>query len=139
MALFESENIKPDQILALDKETLRGVGLSWAKVRYIQDLAQKVQDEELNLQDLPTAPDDEVIQQLTRVKGIGPWTAEMFLIFTLQRENTFSHGDLALSKAIKNIYGLKTINKKRVEKIVKRWEPYKTYGSITLWSSLDNL
>ncbi|OGK25649.1 hypothetical protein A3C28_00570 [Candidatus Roizmanbacteria bacterium RIFCSPHIGHO2_02_FULL_39_9] len=79
-----------------------------------------------------------VLQEVMKVKGIGPWTAEMFLMFTLQREDVFSHGDLGLRKAIKKLYRFKKDpTKKQIEKIVERWTPYKTYASRILWKSLE--
>ena len=78
------------------------------------------------------------MSELTKVKGIGPWTAEMFLMFTLAREDVFSHGDLGLRKAIKKMYNLKekpTVNQS--EEISNKWKPYRTYASLILWKSLD--
>jgi DNA-3-methyladenine glycosylase II len=82
--------------------------------------------------------DREVITELIKVKGIGPWTSEMFLMFVLGREDVFSHGDLGLRKGIKKIYGFKKDpTKKQTEKIVSRWSPYKTYASRVLWFSVE--
>ena len=110
--------------------------MSWAKVKYIKNLSEKVLSGTLNLRTIQYASDQEVINILTQVKGIGQWTAEMFLIFTLGRENVFSHGDLGLRKAIKNLYKVEAPNE--IIAIVDKWSPYKTYGSLALWHSLDN-
>ena len=82
--------------------------------------------------------DEEVIVELTKVKGIGRWTAEMFLIFTLGREDVFSFGDLGLKKGLMKVYGFKKEpTKKQIEKIVKNWSPYKSFASRILWGSLE--
>ncbi len=82
--------------------------------------------------------DEQVIAHLTQVKGIGKWTAEMFLIFTLGRENVFSHGDLGLKTAIKRIYSLENPTLEQVEGITQKWQPYRTYACRILWTSLNN-
>lgn len=131
--------IVPKTILAADETSIRNVGTSWAKVRSLKDLAEKVSKNEMQLHLLQTLPDEEVIMELTKVKGIGRWTAEMFLIFTLGREDVFSHGDLGLRKGLMKLYNLKdkpTIEE--AEAIVSKWSPYRSYGSLALWDSLDN-
>ena len=139
IALLPSKMFTPKQVLSLADKKLRGAGLSWAKVKYIKDLADKVQRLEVKLDNLHHLEDELVIGELTKVKGIGPWTAEMFLIFTLGRENIFSHGDLGLRNGLIKLYRLRrppTV--KRINQIVNRWTPYKSYGSLALWFSLDN-
>lgn len=136
--LFPKKNITPRTVLKLSEEKLRTTGMSWSKTRFIRDLAQKVLDTSVRLDHLSTLPDEEVIKELTKVKGIGPWTAEMFLMFTLGREDIFSYGDLGLKNAIKKLYGFKkdpTI--KQMEKIVNKWKPYRTYAARILWKSLE--
>jgi len=118
--LFDSKRITPDKVLAFSEEDLRKVGMSWAKARYIRDLAQKTKDREVKLHNLHLLEDKQVVAELIKVKGIGPWTAEMFLIFTLSREDIFSHGDLGLRKALYKLYRLrKPPSEKRIENIVK--------------------
>ena len=108
------------------------------KVKYIKDLAQKTLDKTLDLSKLTNMTDGDVLTELTKVKGIGPWTAEMFLMFTLGREDVFSHGDLGLKNAIKKLYGFKKDpSKKQVEKIVNKWSPYRTFACRILWKSLE--
>lgn len=139
IALIPKKGFTPKGILAVPDKTLRGAGLSWAKVKYIKDLADKVHRLEVRLDQLDKLEDEAVIGELTKVKGIGPWTAEMFLIFTLGRENIFSHGDLGLRNALIRLYRLrKSPSDTRVNRIVNRWQPYKSYGSLALWHSLDN-
>lgn len=138
LALFPEKKITPDQVLALSDEALRSAGPSWAKVRFLKDLATKVCEKEIDLAKLDRLPDGEVIQYLTKVKGVGPWTAEMFLMFSLAREDVFSHGDLGLNKAIRRLYGLKRPpSRKRLEALTNKWSPYRTYGCLLLWDSLE--
>lgn len=136
--LIPQEKVTPENILTLPDQKIRNAGLSWAKVKYVKDLADKVKNKEVNLKKLSNLSNEDVIAELTKVKGIGPWTAEMFLMFTLGREDVFSHGDLGLKNAIKKLYGFKKDpTKKQVEKIVTRWTPYKTYACRILWKSLE--
>jgi len=136
--LFERKYITPDKILAFSEQELRNVGMSWAKARYTRDLAQKVKDKEVRLNNLHNLDNELVIEELIKVKGIGNWTAEMFLIFTLGREDVFSHGDLGLRKAIQKLYGFNDKpNEKQINKIVDKWSPYKSYGCLALWRSVD--
>ena len=132
--LFPKKQITPDKILKLTDQQIRDVGTSWAKVRSLKDLAMQVKTKKINLEKLDRLSDEATMAELIKVKGIGPWTAEMFLIFTLKREDVFSFGDLGLNKAIKKLYG-----KRKVESIVKRWAPYRSFGSLALWHSLDNV
>lgn len=136
--LFSTNTITPRTVLKLSEEQLRTTGMSWSKTRFIRDLAQKILDKTVQLDHLATLSDQDVIGELTKVKGIGPWTAEMFLMFTLGREDVFSYGDLGLKNAIKKLYGFKmdpTI--KQMEKIVNKWKPYRTYAARILWKSLE--
>ena len=128
----------PEAVLAVSKERLRAAGPSWAKVDFLKNLANKVMSNELNLDLLDNLDDMEVIKQLTQVKGIGPWTAEMFLMFSLGREDVFSHGDLGLRKAIKRLYRFKKEpTRVQIDKIARKWSPYRTYACCLLWRSLD--
>ena len=130
---------KPDQILKMSDARLRKVGLSGSKVKYIKDLAKKVHQKEVQLNRLHKMSDEEVIEHLVQVKGIGRWTGEMFLMFSLARPDIFSHGDLGLRNAIKKLYGFKDApTPKQIEKIVVKWSPYRTLASRYLWRSLDN-
>lgn len=136
--LFIKGNITPAAVLRLPDEKIRGVGMSNAKVKFIKDLAQKVHTDELNFKNLRKLDDEAVIMELTKVEGIGRWTAEMFLMFSLGREDIFSHGDLGLMRAIMKLYKLrKEPSRKKVERIVNKWSPYKTYACRILWRSLE--
>ncbi|MFC1710457.1 DNA-3-methyladenine glycosylase family protein [Patescibacteria group bacterium] len=137
--LFERKRVTPTKVLAISEQKLRNIGMSWAKARYVRDLAQKVKDREVRLNNLHNLDDELVIEELTKVKGIGNWTAEMFLIFTLGREDVFSHGDLGLRKALQKLYGFKDKpSEKQINKVVDKWSPYKSYGCLVLWKSIDS-
>lgn len=138
LSLFPQKKITPEYITKLSDQTIRNVGLSFGKVTFIKDLAQKIVDKTIILEKLPHLGDEEVIMELVKVKGIGRWTAEMFLMFSLNRPDVFSHGDYGLKKAIMKIYKLKKPPiQRQVERIIKKWSPYKTYACRILWRSLD--
>jgi DNA-3-methyladenine glycosylase II len=131
----------PDQLLDISDEDLRKAGLSGAKVKYVKDLAMATQDGRLDLAHIATLPNDQVIAQLTTVKGIGEWSAHMFMIFGLGRLDILPWGDLGIRKAAQNVYEFKGLpGKEELEKIAKRykWSPYKSVASWYLWKSLEN-
>ena len=130
--------LEPQVVLNIPDQSLRDAGLSWAKVKYVKDLAAKVIAGEVVLDHLDTRSDEEVIAELTKVKGIGRWTAEMFLLFTLGREDIFSYGDLGLKKGFAKLYGHAMPTEADIAPVIARWSPYKSYGSIVLWHTLDN-
>lgn len=136
--LFPQQIVTSEKLLKIPDQKIRDVGTSWAKVKYLKDLAQKVATKELDLENLDKLSDLEVMENLIKVKGIGRWTAEMFLIFYLGREDIFSHGDLGLKRAIEKIYNLKDPTLEEVEVITLKWSPYRSYASRILWKSLDN-
>ena len=136
--IFSNELVQPLNILSLPNQKLRGVGMSHAKARYLKHLAEEIVHGDLPIFHLNSMTDQEIISKLTKVKGIGPWTAEMFLMFTLGRDDVFSFGDLGLKKAVIKIYGFKKDpTRKQIEKIISSWSPYKTYASRILWASLE--
>lgn len=138
-ALFPDEKITPEAVLLIPRETLRSVGMSWNKADYIHNIARAVVEHQLDFTKLDQLPDEEVIKELTKIKGIGRWTAEMFLMFTMAREDVFSYGDVGLQNAIQRLYKMKKKpTKKQMEKISKKWSPYRTYAARILWRSLDN-
>ena len=136
--LFKNGKITPEGILKLKDEKIRSAGLSYSKIKYIKDLSSHVKSKQINLNSLNDLQDEEVVEKLVQVKGIGKWTAEMFLIFTLKRPDVFSYGDLGLKNAIKKIYKLTNYDQKSLEKIVSKWSPYKSTAALILWRSLDN-
>ncbi len=129
----------PEQLLATDPDDLRGVGLSRAKGTYLRSLAEHVVSGELQLERLADLPDDEVSAQLTAVKGLGQWTADMFLIFHLRRPDVLPVGDLGIRRAVQVAYGLEELPAKaRLEEIAEPWRPYRSLACLYLWRSLDN-
>ncbi|MCL5410252.1 MAG: DNA-3-methyladenine glycosylase 2 family protein [Patescibacteria group bacterium] len=129
----------PEKVLKISEEKFRAIGMSYAKARYIRNLAESVLKGEVSLKRLPKMEDEEVIAELTKVKGIGRWTAEMFLIFTLGHEDVFSFGDLGLRRGLEKLYGKNRVRSQKIaEKITSRWAPYRSYGSLALWHVLDN-
>lgn len=135
--LFPHSTVSPKKILVLSHQTLRRTGMSHAKARYIRNLAEQVTNRGIQIQQLDAMTDEEAIAELTKVKGVGRWTAEMFLIFALGRNDVFSYGDLALKKGMQKIYKLREEpSPKRVEQIIQKWSPYKTYATRILWASL---
>lgn len=136
--LFRNKKIDPEQVIIFSAEKIRNVGISRAKIQYIKDLAQLTQNNQIPFEKFSSMKDEEIIIELTKVKGIGNWTAEMFLMFAMGRENVFSHKDLGLKKAIKKLYKFdQDPLVTEVEKIISKWHPYKSYGSLALWSIFD--
>lgn len=137
--LFPKSVITPEKILKLNEIQMRGVGLSGAKGRALRDLSEKIIAGSVNLKKLPSLPNSEVLEHLMSVKGIGPWTVEMLLMFSLGREDVFSMGDLVLRKEIMNLHGWKTPpNEKKIAEVLKRWSPYRTYAARILWRIADS-
>jgi DNA-3-methyladenine glycosylase II len=137
-AALAGEPLTPEGILKLSGEQLRGVGLSKQKSAYLKDLAQKTAEGILDFSKLPELPDEEVIEHLTQVKGIGVWTAHMFLIFSLRRLNVLPTGDYGVQMALKRHYRKRKLPKpKDMEKIARAWEPYRSVACWYMWRSLD--
>ncbi|MEK7536794.1 MAG: DNA-3-methyladenine glycosylase 2 family protein [Patescibacteria group bacterium] len=122
--------LTPDKILNLAESELRNCGMAWSKVRAVKDLALKTKNGELKVKILDKLENNEVIEQLVQVKGIGRWTAEMFLMFSLARPDILPKDDLGISKALKNL--------KIKERDTEKWKPYRTVASWYLWRSLEN-
>lgn len=127
----------PKEIIKLDDEKIRAAGLSYSKIKYIKGLAKAVIDGELDLTIIDKLTDEEVIVHLTKIKGIGRWTAEMTLMFTLRRPDVFSFGDNGLVSAISKLYGVDKKDLKKIKKISEKWKPYRSFASRYLWKSLD--
>ncbi len=131
--------ITVETIAALSPQQLRQQGVSPQKASYLHDLAAKVQDGSLRLNRLSGHADEQVIEQLVAVKGIGEWTAQMFLMFSLGRPDVFPHGDLGIRTAIRNLYGLSELpDRKTSEPIAEVWRPYATIASWYLWRSMED-
>ncbi len=132
---------KPEQLAATPDETLRSVGLSGQKLAYIKDLAAKVDDGSVHLKRITKMSDDEIIAELTQVKGIGVWTVHMFLIFSLGRLNVLPVGDLGIRIAMQRAYGFAELPKPAEIEVIaaqNKWQPYCSVASWYLWRSLEN-
>lgn len=139
LAALMPDGVTPPSLSALSDEQMRGVGMSRQKAAYFRDLCEKVQSGALPLDSLDAMTDDEVIASLTAVKGIGRWSAEMFLMFRLHRPDVLPVGDLGIVNAVKSVYRLrKKPSADRIRKIGESWRPYRSIASWYLWRSLDN-
>lgn len=123
-----------NEILEINDSKLKGIGISRMKVKYIKNVYQYFLDNNINFDSLDN---DKIINELTTIKGVGSWTAEMFLIFILFRENIFSKKDIALLNSIKLNYNIETLNDKILNNLIKSWAPYNTYASLILWKSIE--
>jgi DNA-3-methyladenine glycosylase II len=130
----------PAELLAADEKDLRAAGLSGRKVEYLQDLARHVAEGELELDSLATMSDEEVIAEITAVRGFGRWTAEMFLIFHLGRPDVLPIGDLGIRRAVERAYNLDGLpDADELERIAEPWRPQRTLACLYLWESLRNV
>ena len=137
--LFDGRTPTPRELLAVDPEQLRGVGLSRAKAAYLRDLAEHIEDGELDLERLPELPDEEVAEQLIAIKGLGQWTVDMFLIFHLGRPDVLPVGDLGIRRAAQLEYGLKELPAPdELRRLAEPWRPHRSLACLYLWRSLDN-
>lgn len=130
--------VTPDKILKAPDQTLRDCGMAWSKVRAIKDLAEKTKSGELKVKSLNKLSDEEVRKELVAVKGIGPWTADMFLMFKLGRPDIFPVEDLGIKNGFEKVTGKKFDKVKSVKFAEKYWKPYRTVASWYLWRSLEN-
>jgi DNA-3-methyladenine glycosylase II len=130
--------VTPETTLKLRPSRMRSLGLSNQKVAYIRDLARHTRDGKVVFADLKALPDDEVIRRLTEVKGIGAWTAHMFLIFALERTDVLPTGDLGIRNAIRKAYQLEALpTPEEMERMAHHWHPYCSVASWYLWRSLE--
>jgi DNA-3-methyladenine glycosylase II len=136
----DATELEPSRVLTLDEMTQKAVGLSGQKARYLHDLAEHFVHDATVFDHLDTLSDDEVILELTKVKGIGVWTAQMFLMFTLARPDVFAPDDLGLLNALTKTYGLSTRpTKQEAAALAAAWTPYRSTACFHLWRSLDNM
>ncbi|HKD03395.1 MAG TPA: DNA-3-methyladenine glycosylase [Terriglobales bacterium] len=130
--------LTPQGILKLSEAQLRGAGLSKQKLSYLRDLAEKTRLGEVQFERFSELSDEDVIAQLTQIKGIGRWTAQMFLMFSLRRPNVLPTGDLGIQMAIRKLYRKRKLPKPaQMEKIARAWEPYRSVACWYLWRSMD--
>jgi len=141
--LYDGEEPTPQQIIATPFDKLRAIGLSNAKTQYVLNVAQFAIDHRLTDTRLKKMSDEEIIELLTQIKGVGKWTAEMLLMFTLGREDVFSVDDYGIQMAMKRLYRIDDSNKREMkEKMIRlsaKWSPYRTYACLHLWHWKDNV
>ncbi|MDX1936003.1 MAG: DNA-3-methyladenine glycosylase [Flavihumibacter sp.] len=141
LALYDKQPT-PEQILNTPFETLRGIGLSNAKANYVQNVARFAIEKGMEQKHLKKMSNEEVITYLTEIKGVGRWTCEMLLMFTLGREDVFAVDDLGIQQAMTDIYKLDPSDKKQLKedmlRISKKWSPYRTYACMHLWRWKDS-
>jgi len=139
LELFGGETPSPQRLLDAEPETLREVGLSWRKVDYVRSLAEHVLSGALELDRLDELSDDEVIAEITAVRGFGVWSAQMFLLFFLERPDVLPTGDLGIRKAVQVAYELDELpGPAELERIAEPWRPHRSLACIYLWESLAN-
>lgn len=137
-AALAGNPLTPAGILKLTAEQMRSVGLSKQKSSYLRDMAERATAGQLDFSKLHELPDEEVIKHLTQVKGVGVWTAQMFLMFTLKRPNILPTGDFGVQMAMKKLYNKRKVPRPaQMEKIAKCWEPYRSIACWYLWKSMD--
>lgn len=128
------EPVNAETICSLDLNTLQKIGTTFRKAEYIKDFASKVKNREFDIQALRDLPDDEVIKRLSSLKGVGRWTAEMVMIFSMQRPDIVSFGDLAIHRGMRMLYRHKEISRERFSRYARRYSPYGTVASLYLWA-----
>jgi len=142
LALYKNKEPKPQQIIDTPNETLRAIGLSNAKVGYVKNVAAFCLEHSITDKVLAKMSNEEIIQQLVSIKGVGKWTVEMLLMFSLGREDVFAVDDLGIQQAMIKLYKLDATNKKALkEKMLQlsaKWSPYRTYACLHLWKWKDN-
>ncbi len=136
--IFSRGKITAKKILALSDEKMRKCGLSGAKTRALRSLSEHIVSGKLKINKLSEISDEKVMEELTQVKGVGPWTAQMLLMFSLARADIFSKGDLGLRKGIMFLYGLKKMpSDRKMDSLTAPWSPYRTYAARVLWRVAD--
>ena len=140
--LYSKKEPKPQQVIDTPHETLRAIGLSNAKVQYVKNVAAFCIEHKINDKKLATLSNEEIIDLLTQIKGVGKWTVEMLLMFSLGREDVFAVDDLGIQQAITRLYKLEDLDKKQLKEkmltLSHKWSPYRTYACLHLWSWKDN-
>ena len=142
LKLYEEGEPTPEQIIQTPFETLRGIGLSNAKANYVQNVARFAIEQGMEWEQLEKMNDEEVIEHLIKIKGVGRWTVEMLLMFALGRKDVFAVDDLGIQNAMIKVYKLDPTDKKKFRedmlRISKKWSPYRTYACMHLWHFKDN-
>lgn len=142
LALYNGKEPKPQQVLDTPFEQLRGIGLSNAKVQYVQNVASFCIEHKITDKQLQKLSNEEIIDLLTQIKGVGKWTVEMLLMFSLARTDVFAVDDLGIQQAMIKLYNLDNNNKKLLKEkmiaISTKWQPYRTYACLHLWKYKDD-
>lgn len=140
LQLFENNYPKPEILKEIDDEMLRKVGLSNAKTNYVKNLANFAISNDLSINHIDSLTDNEIIELLTKIKGVGKWSVEMILIFSLLREDVFPYDDLVIKKSMIDVYGIKKEGKQLIEKMISisnKWKPNRSLASRYLWANYD--
>ncbi len=136
--LYKGKIPDPEKYLATEESKLRSAGLSPQKISYIRDLCERITNDSLDLESLSSLPDEEAVEQLDVIKGVGRWTAEMFLIFVLGRTDVLPVDDLGVQKAAKRLYHLRKLpTRERFERLARNWHPYCSIATLYLWRSSE--
>lgn len=133
--LFENFQVDPESILEADEDELNDIGLSRQKIDYIKSAAERFVEDDLSSEKFEEMTDEEVIEELTDIHGVGEWTAKMFLIFVLGREDVFPVGDLGIRKAMEQLYG--EMSRSEMREKAENWRPYRSLASLYLWRLVD--
>ena len=135
----KTSNLCPNEVLKLDKEEIRKAGLSFQKINYVKNLADYFENNAFQKKDVERMTDEEISKELTQIKGIGQWTVDMFLMFTLNRADILPYKDLGIQKGIMKILNMKNLpSKKEMENCSKKWRPYRTIACWYLWRMVDD-
>jgi len=138
-ALFPRKNITPKKLLTFTEHELRAAGMSYGKAKALRSVAEHVLNKKVSFSKINIRDDNEIRSMLIQIHGVGPWTIEMFLMFSIGREDIFSTKDLGLQKGIQKIYNLKERpSEEQMEKLSKKWSPYRTYAALILWNVVDS-
>jgi DNA-3-methyladenine glycosylase II len=142
IALYNNKEPKPQQVIDTPNEVLRAIGLSNAKVQYVKNVAIFCIENKITDKKLAALTDEEIVEKLLAIKGVGKWTVEMLMMFSLGREDVFSVDDLGIQQAMTKLYNLDATNKKEMKEkmitISNKWKPYRTYACLHLWQWKDN-
>ena len=135
----KTSNLCPNEVLKLDKDDMRKAGLSFQKINYVRNLADYFENNSLQKKDVEEMTDEEISKELIQIKGIGQWTVDMFLMFTLNRADILPYKDLGIQKGIMKILNMKNLpSKKEMENCSRKWRPYRTIACWYLWRMVDD-
>ena len=125
--------LTPEKVVSIPDEELKSVGISYRKVGYIKDFSQKIVDNQFNVENISQMPDEDAVNRLVFLKGVGKWTAEMMLTFSLARPDVLSYGDLAIRRGIMKLYGLEELSEKEFHNLTDKFSPYRTTAALYFW------